>query len=195
MKFYLCGGLDAPDWTLAEIATLSKVSSVRTKLLVVHVIRHILEGVFDYSKVERLITDSSVGASDLKACVALVHFIVTSAAKFNLNEDILSKELQQLGLPKEHSNALCVPFHDKKDELQAKLLQQSFKIDALSVCGWQVRVGSHKAVLIRLASKELEEKQVLVYAANGTLICTTPEKLRILLHELKTLRSFMGDNL
>eukprot|EP00250_Pteridium_aquilinum_P007201 c16974_g1_i1 orf=127-684(-) len=185
MKFYLCGGLDAPDWTLAEIATLSKVSSVRTKLLVVHVIRHILEGVFDYSKVERLITDSSVGASDLKACVALVHFIVTSAAKFNLNEDILSKELQQLGLPKEHSNALCVPFHDKKDELQAKLLQQSFKM----------RVGSHKAVLIRLASKELEEKQVLVYAANGTLICTTPEKLRILLHELKTLRSFMGDNL
>eukprot|EP00250_Pteridium_aquilinum_P007202 c16974_g1_i2 orf=127-522(-) len=119
-------------------------------------------------KVERLITDSSVGASDLKACVALVHFIVTSAAKFNLNEDILSKELQQLGLP---------------------------KVDALSVCGWQVRVGSHKAVLIRLASKELEEKQVLVYAANGTLICTTPEKLRILLHELKTLRSFMGDNL
>ena len=33
MKFDFCGGFDAPDWLLSEIATLSNISSVRVKLL------------------------------------------------------------------------------------------------------------------------------------------------------------------
>lgn len=193
MKFFLCGGLDAPDWILAEIATLSKLSSVRTKVLAVHVIRHILEGAFDYGRLSKLTADSSIGASDLKACIALVQFIITSATKFGLNENTLSKELQQLGLPKEHSNALCWPYRDNKDELQAKLLQESLKIDALNVGGWEVRVGESKAILMRLSPEQKTSRAMV--AANDVLICITPEKLQILLHELKTVRSLMDKTL
>ena len=37
---------------------------------------------------------------DVKATLAALHFILASAAKYNLDGDSLSNELQQLGLPK-----------------------------------------------------------------------------------------------
>uniref|UniRef100_A0A667YQN8 COMM domain containing 4 n=1 Tax=Myripristis murdjan TaxID=586833 RepID=A0A667YQN8_9TELE len=33
MRFRFCGDLDCPDWVLAEISTLAKISSVKMKLL------------------------------------------------------------------------------------------------------------------------------------------------------------------
>ena len=33
MKFKFCGDADAPDWLLAEMFTISKLSSVRVRLL------------------------------------------------------------------------------------------------------------------------------------------------------------------
>lgn len=37
---------------------------------------------------------------DVKACIAVLTFAITSAAKFGVDGDTLSAELQQLGLPK-----------------------------------------------------------------------------------------------
>lgn len=191
MKFFLCGGLDAPDWILAEITTLSKLSSVRTKLLAVHIIRHILEGSFDYNKVLKLTADSSLGLSDVKACIAAVHFFITSAAKFDLDENTVTKELQQLGLPKEHSDSLCWPYRDNKEQLQAKLLHESLKIRALSLDGWQIRAGELKGIFMRLSPKQKVSHQV--ETSDDVLLCVTSEKLQLLLHELKTLRALMEE--
>lgn len=38
--------------------------------------------------------------SDVKGCVAALTFIITNAAKYSVDEESLSNELQQLGLPK-----------------------------------------------------------------------------------------------
>lgn len=37
---------------------------------------------------------------DIKASIAALSFILTSAAKYNVDPETLSNELQQLGLPK-----------------------------------------------------------------------------------------------
>ena len=37
MKFKLCGGLDCPDWILAEIASLSSISAIKVKQLAIEV--------------------------------------------------------------------------------------------------------------------------------------------------------------
>jgi phosphotransferase system glucose/maltose/N-acetylglucosamine-specific IIC component len=42
MKFKFCGDLDAPDFLLKEIDTLSKISVVRIKLIVAQVVKGIL---------------------------------------------------------------------------------------------------------------------------------------------------------
>ncbi len=51
-------------------------------------------------KIEKLSNDTKLEINDIKACIALVEFILTSAAKYNVNSETLSFELQQLGLPK-----------------------------------------------------------------------------------------------
>ena len=40
------------------------------------------------------------GVSDAKACIAALHFMVFNAAKFDVEDSTLTRELQQLGLPK-----------------------------------------------------------------------------------------------
>lgn len=51
-------------------------------------------------RIEKFANDSKLDAGDIKACSALVEFILTSGAKNNVTSEILSSELQQLGLPK-----------------------------------------------------------------------------------------------
>ncbi|KAM4893133.1 COMM domain-containing protein 4 isoform 2-T2 [Sylvia borin] len=42
MRFRFCGDLDCPDWVLAEISTLAKISSVKLKLICAQVLRDLL---------------------------------------------------------------------------------------------------------------------------------------------------------
>lgn len=46
--------------------------------------------------------------SDVKAAVAVLCFIFSSAAKYDVGEDSLSNELQQLGLPNGQSSVCSV---------------------------------------------------------------------------------------
>uniref|UniRef100_A0A671NER2 COMM domain-containing protein n=1 Tax=Sinocyclocheilus anshuiensis TaxID=1608454 RepID=A0A671NER2_9TELE len=41
--FRFCGDLDCPDWVLAEMSTLARMSSVKMKLLCVQVIKDLLD--------------------------------------------------------------------------------------------------------------------------------------------------------
>ena len=80
MKFKFCGDLDAPDWLLAEITVLSRITSVRFKLLSQQIIKHISEGTMEvrlsvcvnmvdvqYEKLEKLAAAAQLGLRD--ACI------------------------------------------------------------------------------------------------------------------------------
>ncbi|KAI2575263.1 COMMD4 isoform 8 [Pan troglodytes] len=48
MRFRFCGDLDCPDWVLAEISTLAKMSSVKLRLLCSQVLKELLgQGIDD----------------------------------------------------------------------------------------------------------------------------------------------------
>ena len=51
-------------------------------------------------KLEKFSNDTKLELNDIKACVALIEYILKSAGKYNVNTETLSSELQQLGLPK-----------------------------------------------------------------------------------------------
>lgn len=127
MRFHLCGGLDAPDWILANIVTLTTIPSARVKVLVEYIIQRIAEGNFDYENALKITTDASLGISDAKACIAALHFMVSNAAKFDVEDSTLTRELQQLGLPKEHTDAVVRPYWERRGALQTKLLQESLQ--------------------------------------------------------------------
>jgi len=138
MRFRFCGDLDCPDWVLAEVATLSKLSSVRVKILVVQILSYCLEGTFNHDKILKLAADNTDGLADIKGCVAAVHFIVTNAAKYDLDEGSLVQEIQQLGLPKENSEAIARQYREHKDSLRTRFADQSYRISKLVSTEWRV---------------------------------------------------------
>nr|XP_019606535.1 PREDICTED: COMM domain-containing protein 4 isoform X2 [Rhinolophus sinicus] len=100
MRFRFCGDLDCPDWVLAEISTLAKISSVKLRLLCSQVLKELLGQGIDYEKILKLTADARFESGDVKATVAVLNFILSSAAKHSVDGESLSSELQQLGLPK-----------------------------------------------------------------------------------------------
>ncbi|XP_033624970.1 COMM domain-containing protein 4-like [Asterias rubens] len=195
MRFRFCGGLDCPDWVLAEISILSKITSVKMKLLCVQVIKDLLGDSIDYEKVYKLTADAKYETGDVKASIAALNFILSSAAKYNVDGESLSNELQQLGLPKEHSSALCRSYQDKLEALQKKFKEQSFRVSKLEAVDWRVDyiLGSSElkdvnepSVQLRLHIKNPDNDSVEPVSFN-----ISADKFRILLSELKQTQQLM----
>lgn len=70
--------------------------------------------------------------------MAAIHFIITNAAKYDVDDKSLILEVQQLGLPKENTDALAKQFRDTKDMLQAKFAEDSFRVSKLLQVDWRV---------------------------------------------------------
>lgn len=195
MKFRFCGDLDCPDWVLAEINILARLTSVKMKLLVMQVIKSILGEEIDIKKVEKITSDAKYESGDVKASIAGIRYIISSAAKHDVDEETLSSELQQLGLPKEHTAALCKTYDGKLSSLQEEFRKQSFRRSGrLENLSWKIEdckieeLGENlKQAVIDLQLKSpdglIEKKTFRIDA----------DKLRIFLHELKTAHGLMKE--
>ncbi|XP_054708618.1 COMM domain-containing protein 4-like [Uloborus diversus] len=197
MKFRFCGELDCPDWVLAEIATLARISSIKMKLLCNQVVNSILGEPIDFDKVNKLTADAKYEQGDVKATIAALSFIFTSSAKHSIDEESLLNELQQLGLPKESTSALCKVFSDKFILLQGKLKKDSLKLSEIQNINWQVDyiISSSKlkevndpSVVLSMEVKEEKHLEATVHSFN-----MSSNNFLLLLHELKQAYSIMEE--
>ncbi|KAK9707629.1 hypothetical protein QE152_g27700 [Popillia japonica] len=183
MKFRFCGDADCPDWVLVEINILSTLSSVKLKLLAQVVANGIINPPIDMTKAEKLFADSKLDLDlDLKACVACLSFIITSTVGYNCDRSVLHSELQQLGLPREHSTSIRRVTDDNYGEIAAKLAASSLKINPLQKCNIQ-------------HDKNTNIFEVSLEIGNNppTNILITPFTLDVLLENLKSVRSTMKE--
>ncbi|NXM17515.1 COMD4 protein, partial [Ploceus nigricollis] len=148
-RFRFCGDLDCPDWVLAEISTLAKISSVKLKLICAQVLRDLLGEAIEYDEILKLTSGAKLESGDVKATIAVLGFILSSAAKHSVDSESLSSELQQLGLPKEHATGLCRSYEEKQSPLQDRLRACSLRLSQLGSVRWRVDYT--------LSSSELQE--------------------------------------
>lgn len=195
MKFRFCGDLDCPDWVLAEISTLSKLSSVKMRLLCAQVIKEFLGEKIDYAKVEKLTSDAKFDLSDVKASLTGLGFILSSAAKYSVDGESLSNELQQLGLPKEHSISLCRVYGESLSKLQEVFQQTTLKLDTLSGLEWRVDYVLGSSDLNDMRQPEVQLKFDRRNESTGeeekVSFTVNSDKFRVLLNELKQAQTFM----
>ncbi|XP_059621259.1 COMM domain-containing protein 4 [Phlebotomus argentipes] len=132
MKFRFCGDGDCPDWILAEIhSTLSVLSSVKLRVLAQMVAKSTLG---EEIPEEKLLDTMSANKLDLKAArsaFACLRYILTSAVRHNTPPAVFEAELQQLGLPKEHSAGICRTLGEFSDRLQDFLSGQTLSVNEL----------------------------------------------------------------
>ena len=114
---------------------MSKITAMRMKMLCKQV--KASDGITtDYSKVRG--HTKGLDGSEVKGSVAAIHFFLTSSAKYNLDSEILLAEIQQLGLPKDASEALVQHYSDSKQEIQQSLERARFRKSKLNDVSWRV---------------------------------------------------------
>jgi len=130
MKFRFCGGQDAPDWLLTEIATISEVDAKIVSKLVDIVMRDLVEKSFEKAAAVKA-AGKSLSESALKACISGLNFILTNAAKHDVDAGVLITEIQQLGLPKALSEIIQESFAGSKEAAQATFRKSGLRFVAL----------------------------------------------------------------
>ena len=73
-----------------------------------------------------------------QGAVAVIHFVLTNAAKYDIDETSLVKEVQQLGLPQDSSALIGRSYREFKEKLQAALLVQSYRVSRLVGTEWRI---------------------------------------------------------
>ncbi|XP_018572338.1 COMM domain-containing protein 4 [Anoplophora glabripennis] len=180
MRFRFCGDADCPDWVLVEINTLSKLSSVKLKLLAQIVAQGVINPPVDMEKAEKLFAESKLDANiDLKACMACLTYILSSTVRYNCDSSALQSELQQLGLPREHSTSIKRIVDDQSANLSSKFKAASLQINPLEQYSVKMDEDVNCAVLD------------LVIGGEKKTATLTPFTLNVLIENLKEVRKTM----
>jgi hypothetical protein len=94
----------------------------------------------DHEKIGKMTKDASFDNSDTKAVLAAINHMFRSAARFDCDEEVFSNEIGQLGLPKEHVDAMVRCFKDKKVALRSALREDIISAPLLSSIEWRASV-------------------------------------------------------
>jgi hypothetical protein len=76
----------------------------------------------------------------MQGAMAALHFILTNAAKHDVDEMSLVQEIQQLGLPQEYAGIIGVEYRDCKVALQHRLASDGYRMSRVLDTNWRVDV-------------------------------------------------------
>jgi len=168
-------------------------------LLCAQVINSIFGDPIDYEKVGTLVKDAHFDTSDIKAIIAALHFILTNAAKYDVDDTTLSNELGQLGLPKEHCDSFARPYRDNKDKLRAVAKTQILKFPQFESIDWRVDYILSSSHLKDVNSPTVQLNLNIKTQQDGGEGATvakpfevSAEKFRVLYYELKQARDLIA---
>jgi hypothetical protein len=196
MRFRFLGDLDAPDWILAEVAILSKMSSIRMKLLCRQIILQVLGKTPQADKINKLTTSTRIqlDSRDIKALLAALFFIFQNAGKNDVDPDILNRELQQLGLPVDICTAICKEYGATREEIRAHLLTETLSFPQVQDIDWRVDYSISSTVLKTTPQATVAMQWHLSKPINGSKSVSfdmTSDKFKVLYQELITARQMM----
>ena len=188
MKFRFCGDSDCPDWVLAEISVLSKMTLLKIRSLVTQIVKYILCNKFNYEVIEKIAKDPKFDTSEVKAGVAAISFILKNAIRNSVDFDNLSNELQQLGLQKDTSIALSKIYHENSDKLAMLMKDQSLRLSRYIHLGWRVDYVISSSMISNISEPSFEFSMESKNYKNDTeviIFTISKEKFRMILAELK----------
>jgi hypothetical protein len=118
MLFKFLGNSHTPDWLMSELNTLSFVSSVRIKFILVQIYNLLTEAEVNWDAIYHHLTDAKLTDSQIRTVVAVLSFIVQNAVRFDVDAEDLAQELQQLGTPLSHTSTIIRFYRENRRALR-----------------------------------------------------------------------------
>jgi hypothetical protein len=123
------------------MAILSRLSSVRIRLLTKQLITHLIDSSpLAYDKLHKFASSSRVVLDDsaLKAVINTIYFIVSNATRYDIDPNILYPELEQLGLPSDVAKSLSKIYLAYQAQLTTTFQSKTLKLNSLSQIQWRI---------------------------------------------------------
>ncbi|XP_031635762.1 COMM domain-containing protein 4 [Contarinia nasturtii] len=192
MKFRFCGDCDCPDWVLAEIhSSLSMLTSVKLKILTQLVANSIVGEEVPESKLKSSFMNNKNDLKSIKSAMSCIRFLLVNATRFQTDESTFSTELQQLGLPTEHSTAICRVFKEQNGSIQEYLTKNSLTVNELIDMTFDIPTDTIDCACIKFKLKnELVDG---VPTETNHEINVGKSNIKMLLKEMKAVRSLMDE--
>ena len=57
MRFDFCGNMDCPEWVLAEVSLINRMSSVKLKIILTQMMKKVSNQVYDQEKMSKMCKD------------------------------------------------------------------------------------------------------------------------------------------
>eukprot|EP00667_Euglena_gracilis_P030562 EG_transcript_42435 len=137
MRFAFCGGLDCPDWVLAAVAVLARLSSLRLRVVCGEVVSSLCQGPLQWPKVEKIVAAASLDESQIKQLLTCLHFVLGNAVRFDVDGRVLADEMTMIGLPKESADQLVEVYAANRERLAAAAAGRTLRLPAAG--GWEWR--------------------------------------------------------
>jgi len=187
MRFTFCGDQDCPDWVLAQIGEIAKLSAIRLKQLCSQVILVTLseQGLED-EVMQKMIDNLKLKQPDIVAIISALEWIFVGGAKNRVEHNKLQEELEQLGTPREHASVLSRIYRDSRDQLTVFLQKKSLRLSTLESCeGTVLHEQQNKAfvldILIKSANTVTNRKVVM----NGTNFSVLKQELELAVEKME----------
>ena len=182
MKFRFNGGLDCPEWVLAQISEISKIETLQYKALCCVLIEYLKEGKtewteFDCSNFHELPGMNANELRKMKAMVAALTFIFEKAVKYECSPEDFGAELLQLGLPSEHTDNTIEVYSREFEPLARIFAGRPIKASALEIISGEPSkgIGSEFYTLQTISASSTHQnftisEEGLNYLKQGTVL-------------------------
>jgi hypothetical protein len=149
---------------------------------------------FDYEKALQR-TEGLEGVSEVKSAIASLLFIITNSARFNVNEQQLGLELQQIGFPKESSESLCRAYKYARVDLVQHLKTRTMRLPNIEDLKWRVDfvLSSSKLKQVNEPSVQLSLNVAQHEHSQQHSFDVSLDTFRVLYHELQIARKLMDE--
>ncbi|KAG7391735.1 hypothetical protein PHYPSEUDO_003810 [Phytophthora pseudosyringae] len=194
MKFRFCGGLEPPDWLLAELPLLSGEQSKVT----VNDLVAMCEAIGADIAAQELEQASMLfeEAADAKvieflAAVAALRFILTHAAKYDTERADLVEELQQLGVQQVAAEAIAQSYEDLRTRIQDQQRGLRFQFPGVEKVEWSVETPSKVILNLKLDQPAVECNVASTAASRELRLGVSKSKFLALFEELSQAQSLL----
>ena len=131
MKFKFYGNKDCPEWFLAEIILVNKITAVKIRLIMAQIILKMRGLKFDINKISKFCKDSGLSEEETMSVISSLHLLIESFVKFSVDDAEFLKELSQLGLSQEIAESILSSINKEKLNIANELKKSSMRIDEM----------------------------------------------------------------